>query len=58
MATVETLTGTVVSHWIDGRPSTATSGRSGPVMNPATGNQIVEVGFASVGDVDRALASA
>jgi malonate-semialdehyde dehydrogenase (acetylating)/methylmalonate-semialdehyde dehydrogenase len=27
-------------------------------MNPATGKQIAEVGFASVGDVDRAVASA
>jgi malonate-semialdehyde dehydrogenase (acetylating) / methylmalonate-semialdehyde dehydrogenase len=57
MATVETLTA-VVSHWIDGKPYAATSGRSGAVMNPATGEQIAEVGFASVADVDRAVASA
>jgi malonate-semialdehyde dehydrogenase (acetylating) / methylmalonate-semialdehyde dehydrogenase len=58
MATAETLTTTQVSHWIDGKPSAATSGRSGPVMNPATGEQIAEVGFAAVADVDRAVASA
>ena len=58
MATVETLTPTAVSHWIDGKPQSATSGRSGAVMNPATGVMIAEVGFASAADVDRAVASA
>lgn len=58
MATVETLTTATVSHWIDGKPYRATSGRVGAVMNPATGEQIAEVGFASVADVDRAVAAA
>ncbi len=58
MATAETLTRTTVSHWIDGKPQPATSGRSGAVMNPATGEMIAEVGFASAADVDRAVASA
>jgi malonate-semialdehyde dehydrogenase (acetylating)/methylmalonate-semialdehyde dehydrogenase len=58
MATTETLATTIVTHWIDGKPYAATSGRSGPVMNPATGEQIAEVGFASAADVDKAVASA
>jgi malonate-semialdehyde dehydrogenase (acetylating) / methylmalonate-semialdehyde dehydrogenase len=58
MASVETLSPTTVSHWIDGKPQPATSGRSGAVMNPATGEVIAEVGFASAADVDRAVASA
>lgn len=58
MATVETFTISKVSHWIDGVPFPATSGRSGAVMNPATGEQIAEVGFASVADIDHAVASA
>ncbi len=57
MATAETLT-TTVSHWINGKPYAATSGRSGQVMNPAAGEAIAEVGFASVGDVDAAVAAA
>ena len=58
MATVETSTGTVVSHWIGGKLYAVTSGRFGPLLNPATGELIAEVGFASVADVDRAVASA
>lgn len=58
MATVETISQTTVSHWIDGKPQPATSGRSGAVMNPATGETIAQVGFASATDVDRAVASA
>jgi malonate-semialdehyde dehydrogenase (acetylating) / methylmalonate-semialdehyde dehydrogenase len=57
MATVET-SATTVSHWINGKPCAATSGRSGQVMNPAAGEVIAEVGFASVGDVDAAVAAA
>lgn len=58
MATVETLTTTTVSHWIDGKAYASTSGRSGAVMNPATGEVIAEVGFATAAEVDRAVASA
>ena len=58
MGSVETLTPAAVSCWIDGKPDAPTSGRKGPVNNPATGEVIAEVGFASVEDVDRAVASA
>jgi malonate-semialdehyde dehydrogenase (acetylating) / methylmalonate-semialdehyde dehydrogenase len=58
MSTIESLPATSISHWIDGQSCNATSGRSGAVMNPATGEQIAEVGFASAADVDRAVASA
>ena len=34
MSATETLTPTVVSHWINGKAEAATSGRSGHVMNP------------------------
>ena len=47
-----------IHHLIDGEDVTTTSGRSGPVSNPATGGQPGEVGFASVEEVDRAVASA
>ena len=46
-----------INHLIDGEDVASTSGRSGPVSNPATGDQTGEVGFASVGEVDRAVAS-
>ena len=58
MSVIETATPAIVSHWINGKPEAATSGRSGIVANPATGQTIAEVGFASVGDVDRAVAAA
>ena len=38
--------------------SPATSGRTGPVWNPATGEQQAEVDFASVEEVDAAVAAA
>jgi malonate-semialdehyde dehydrogenase (acetylating)/methylmalonate-semialdehyde dehydrogenase len=47
-----------IGHWIDGAPVWGDSGRTGPVYNPATGEQRGEVDFASVDDVDRAVASA
>jgi len=47
-----------IDHWINGTLTPATSGRSGPVFNPATGEQQAEVGFASVDDVDKAVATA
>ena len=39
---------TQIGHWIGGRPVAGTSGRTGPVYNPATGEQTKEVSFASV----------
>jgi malonate-semialdehyde dehydrogenase (acetylating)/methylmalonate-semialdehyde dehydrogenase len=47
-----------VNHWISGRRMPGTSGRSGPVYNPATGELAREVDFASVEEVDAAVAAA
>ena len=47
-----------ISHWVDGAPAEGTSGRVGPVFNPATGEQSGEVDLASAAEVDRAVASA
>jgi malonate-semialdehyde dehydrogenase (acetylating) / methylmalonate-semialdehyde dehydrogenase len=47
-----------VSHWIGGRVVPGESGRSGPVFNPASGEQKAEVDFASVEEVGRAVAAA
>jgi malonate-semialdehyde dehydrogenase (acetylating)/methylmalonate-semialdehyde dehydrogenase len=47
-----------VGHWIDGRIVHSTSGRSGPVYDPATGHVARQVDFASVEEVDRVVASA
>ncbi|HET8599760.1 MAG TPA: CoA-acylating methylmalonate-semialdehyde dehydrogenase [Segeticoccus sp.] len=49
---------TRISHWIDGRDTAGTSGRTGPVYNPATGEQSGEVDFASAAEVDAAVTSA
>src|SRR5215204_2160957 len=49
---------TRISHWIGGRSVPGQSGRSGPVFNPATGEQTGEVDFASVEEIDAAVASA
>ena len=47
-----------ITHWIDGKPVEGTSGRFGPVYDPATGAQEKQVAFASVDEVDAAVASA
>src|SRR6187200_2560457 len=44
-----------IAHWIDGQRVEGTSGRSGPVYNPATGEQTREVDFASVEEIDAAV---
>ncbi|HSB39573.1 MAG TPA: CoA-acylating methylmalonate-semialdehyde dehydrogenase [Gaiellaceae bacterium] len=49
---------TRISHWIGGQRVEGTSGRSGPVYNPATGEQSGEVDFASVEEVDAAVQAA
>ncbi len=49
---------TRIAHWIDGQRVEGTSGRSGPVYNPATGEQTGEVGFASVEEIDAAVQAA
>ena len=50
--------GAVVPHWIGGGRVAGTSGRRGPVFNPATGEIAREVDFASVEEVDAAVAAA
>ena len=47
-----------ISHWIDGTVVPGNSGRGGPVFNPATGERAATVDFASVDEVDAAVASA
>ena len=48
----------LIGHWIGGGPVRGSSGRRGPVYNPATGEQTGEVDFASVEEVDRAVTAA
>ncbi len=58
-ATPETSAGPArISHWIDGRIVAGTSGREGPVYNPATGARSHAVDFASSAEVDLAVAAA
>jgi len=47
-----------VPHWINGRRVAGTSGRSGPVYNPATGELAREVDFASAEEVRAAVRAA
>jgi malonate-semialdehyde dehydrogenase (acetylating) / methylmalonate-semialdehyde dehydrogenase len=47
-----------VSHWVDGKVSPSSSGRSGVIWNPATGEQQATVDFASVVEMDAAVAVA
>ena len=49
---------TRITHWIDGRESAGTSGRTAPVFNPATGEQTGEVDLATAAEVDAAVAKA
>jgi malonate-semialdehyde dehydrogenase (acetylating) / methylmalonate-semialdehyde dehydrogenase len=47
-----------ISHWIGGRSVAGGSGRSGPVYNPATGQQTGAVDFATAEEVDGAVKAA
>ncbi len=47
-----------VSHWIGGRTVVGTSGREGPVFDPATGTLTKHVDFASADELDAAVAAA
>jgi len=49
---------TAIGHFIDGKVSPGSSGRTGPVFNPATGAQTSVVDLASADEVDTAVASA
>jgi malonate-semialdehyde dehydrogenase (acetylating)/methylmalonate-semialdehyde dehydrogenase len=48
----------LIEHWIDGKRVPSRSGNTGAVYDPATGEQQAEVGFASVEEVDDAVAAA
>ncbi len=48
----------LITHWINGENTTTTPERTGPVYNPATGEQSAEVAFASRDDVDLAVRTA
>jgi malonate-semialdehyde dehydrogenase (acetylating)/methylmalonate-semialdehyde dehydrogenase len=56
MTTTETAT--LLSHWIGGGPDDTPAQRHGEVSDPATGEIIVRVPFATAADVDRAVAAA
>ena len=43
-----------LTHWIDGQ-AYEVAGRAGPVYNPATGRQALEVAYASADDTNRAI---
>jgi malonate-semialdehyde dehydrogenase (acetylating) / methylmalonate-semialdehyde dehydrogenase len=47
-----------ISHWIGGKLVTGESGRTGPVFDPATGEQTHEVDFATAAEVDQAVETA
>ena len=47
-----------INHWIGGRTVSSVSGRSGPVWDPATGQEQARVDFASAAEVDQAVAVA
>ena len=49
---------TRIPHWIGGKRVDGTSGRSGPVFNPATGVQSGAVDLASVEEIDAAVRNA
>src|SRR5689334_9563510 len=57
-STPSSATGDTVPHWIGGRRVAGTSGRRGPVYNPASGALAREVDFASVEEVGAAVAAA
>jgi malonate-semialdehyde dehydrogenase (acetylating)/methylmalonate-semialdehyde dehydrogenase len=48
----------LINHWIDGAFVETTPQRTGPVFNPATGEQTSDVAMASSQDVDLAVAAA
>lgn len=47
-----------IAHWIDGKPADAPGARTGPVSDPATGQQVAEVDFATAAEVARAVEGA
>src|SRR5436190_946471 len=57
-AQAESPTPARINHWIGGRLVAGTSGREGPVFDPATGQLTRHVDFASAAEVDAAVAAA
>jgi len=47
-----------IGHWIGGATLPGGSGRSGPVYNPATGEQTAQVAFAGAEEIDQVVATA
>jgi malonate-semialdehyde dehydrogenase (acetylating)/methylmalonate-semialdehyde dehydrogenase len=47
-----------ITHWINGAATPGSSGRSGPVFNPATGEQTGEVDLASSAELDHVVRQA
>lgn len=47
-----------IDHWLGGKRVASTSGRSAPVWDPSTGREQARVGFASIAEVDQAVAAA
>ena len=47
-----------ITHWIGGAPWTGASDRTGPVYNPATGQQPAAVAFADLAEADAAVSTA
>jgi malonate-semialdehyde dehydrogenase (acetylating)/methylmalonate-semialdehyde dehydrogenase len=47
-----------IGMWIGGKAVAGSSGRTGPVFNPATGVQAADLAYASVEDVDAAVRAA
>jgi malonate-semialdehyde dehydrogenase (acetylating) / methylmalonate-semialdehyde dehydrogenase len=56
--TIAPPTAKPIHHWIGGKAVPSTSGRSGPVWNPATGEQSGAVDFATIEEVDAAVQAA
>src|SRR3954466_4728226 len=56
--TIAPPTAKPIHHWIGGKSVPGTSGRSGPVWNPATGEQSGAVDFATVEEIDAAVQAA
>jgi malonate-semialdehyde dehydrogenase (acetylating)/methylmalonate-semialdehyde dehydrogenase len=47
-----------ISHWVNNKVVRGTSGRTGKVFNPATGEQQAEVDLASIEEMDSVIAIA
>ena len=53
-----TASETLLNHWIGGRRDERAAERHGEVTDPATGEVVARVPFATADDVDRAVAAA